>query len=392
VPSDLIARIRDIWVGARTQAARSVNTAHVCANWMIGQQIVEAEQGGARRAGYGLALLEALASRLGGEFGEGFSLTALKHMRGFYLAYPDLLEKGHTPCDLSVEAGRKQLPQFEFLARGERDWMPGRLHSGLSWSHYRALLKVGHRAARDFYEVEALRGSWSARQLQRQIHSMLFERLLKSRDKKGALQLSSEGLRAEQPQDAIKDPYVLEFLDLPQSNRLVETQLEEALIQKLQDFLLELGSGFALVGRQMRLTLDGDHFYPDLVFFHVKLRCYVVIDLKVSKLTHGDLGQMQMYVNYFDHEVASSNDQPTIGLVMCADKNDAMVRYVLDDKSKRIFASRYKLELPSEDELRAELRRELGTMERPKSGGKLSVSASSPAAASRPRRRGFRPR
>jgi hypothetical protein len=161
------------------------------------------------------------------------------------------------------------------------------------------------------------------------------------------------------PEDAIKDPYVLEFLNLPESHRLVESEIEQALISRLQDFLLELGSGFAFIGRQVRLTLEGDHFYPDLVFYHVRLKCYVVIDLKVDKLTHGDLGQMQMYVNYYDHEIAGAEDQPTIGLILCADKNEAMVRYVLDDKSRQIFASRYQFQLPSEEVLRAELKREI---------------------------------
>lgn len=173
------------------------------------------------------------------------------------------------------------------------------------------------------------------------------------------LALANEGLTPAGPVDVIKDPYVLEFLDLPESHRLVETRIEEALISRLHDFLLELGSGFAFVGRQVRLKLDGDHFYPDLVFYHVKLKCYVVIDLKVEKLTHGDLGQMQMYVNFYDREIATPEDQPTIGLILCADKNEAMVRYVLDDKAQQIFTSRYQFQLPSEEMLRAEIRREM---------------------------------
>lgn len=256
-------------------------------------------------------------------------------------------------------------PRNESTAGVESTWKPGHLHSGLSWTHYRALLKVERRDVRDFYEIEAVRNGWSARQLERQINSLLFERLLKSRDKAGVLALANEGLVPARPEDAIKDPYVLEFLDLPESHRLVESRVEEALISKLQDFLLELGSGFAFIGRQVRLTLDGDHFYPDLVFYHVKLKCYVVIDLKVEKLSHGDLGQMQMYVNYYDREIAVPDDQPTIGLILCADKNDAMVRYVLDEKSRQIFASRYQFQLPSEATLRAELRRELDALQAP---------------------------
>lgn len=245
----------------------------------------------------------------------------------------------------------------EFGADG--DWRAGLLHPGLSWTHYRTLLKVERREVRDFYEIEASRSGWSARQLERQINSFLFERLAKSRDKKGVLALANEGQVLARPQDAIKDPYVLEFLGLPESHRLVESHIEEALINQLQAFLLELGSGFAFVGRQRRLTLDGDHFYPDLVFYHVKLKCYVVIDLKVGKLAHGDLGQMLLYVNYYDREVAAKDDNPTIGLILCSEKNDAVVRYVLADKNSQVFASRYQFHLPSEAQLRAEIRREL---------------------------------
>lgn len=246
---------------------------------------------------------------------------------------------------------------------GDGAWHPGLLHSGLSWTHYRTLLKVERREVRDFYEIEASRSGWSARQLERQINSFLFERLAKSRDKKGVMALANEGQELVRPQDVIKDPYVLEFLDLPESHRLVESRIEEALINQLQAFLLELGSGFAFVGRQRRLTLDGDHFYPDLVFYHVKLKCYVVIDLKVGKLTHGDLGQMLLYVNYYDREVATKDDNPTIGLILCSEKNEAVVRYVPADKNEQVFASRYQFALPSEADLRAEIRRELEQFE-----------------------------
>jgi predicted nuclease of restriction endonuclease-like (RecB) superfamily len=355
--AELLARIRQIWDAARTQAARSVNTAHVCANWLIGQQIVEAEQGGARRAAYGKALLKALSEQLSGDYGDGFSVSALQYMRSFFLGFPELLAKQHA---VRVVLDPAQIQHAVRGASGQDDaWKPGALHPGLSWTHYRTLLKEERRAVRDFYEVEAVRNGWSARQLERQMGSLLFERLAKSRDKKGVLALANEGQVLARPRDVIKDPYVLEFLDLPASHRLVESRIEEALINQLQSFLLELGSGFAFVGRQRRLTLDGDHFYPDLVFYHVKLKCYVVIDLKVGKLTHGDLGQMQLYVNYYDREVVTRDDNPTIGLVLCSEKNDAVVRYVLADKSEQIFASRYQFALPSEADLRAEIRREL---------------------------------
>jgi predicted nuclease of restriction endonuclease-like (RecB) superfamily len=369
--ADLLARIRSIWEAARTQAARSVNTAHVCANWLIGQQIVEAEQGGDKRAGYGKALLKTLSEQLSADSrsgrSEGFSVSALQYMRAFYLSYPQLLANQHAVRGESGEFRNQHALRVESAhATGPGDggpWRPGALHPSLAWTHYRALLKVARREARDFYEIEALKNAWSARQLERQIASLLFDRLAKSRDKQGVLALASEGLEPTQPADLIKDPYVLEFLGLPEVPRLNESRLEEALISQLQGFLLELGSGFAFVGRQLRLTLDGDHFYPDLVFYHVKLKCYVVIDLKVGKLDHADLGQMQLYVNWYDREVIGEGDSPTIGLILCTEKNDAVVRYVLADKSRQIFASRYQLYLPTEAELQDELKRELARVE-----------------------------
>lgn len=370
--AELLAAIRDIWESARLQAARSVNSALVQANWLIGRQVVEAEQKGKSRAAYSSRLLKTLSETLEKDYGNGFSVSSLQYMRAFYLGYPALLDIQHAAgvgseiqhavrvesAEGSPEAKSHALRDLPLPAT-EADWQPGRLHAGLSWTHYRTLLKVRRQEARDFYEIEAIRNGWSARQLERQINTFLFDRLLKSRDKAGVLALANEGLVLARPLDAIKDPYVLEFLDLPESHRLVESRVEEALISRLQDFLLELGSGFAFIGRQVRLTLEGDHFYPDLIFYHAKLKCYVVIDLKVDKLTHGDLGQMQMYVNYYDREIAEPGDQPTIGLILCADKNEAMVRYVLDEKAKQIFASRYQFQLPSEDVLRAEIKREM---------------------------------
>jgi predicted nuclease of restriction endonuclease-like (RecB) superfamily len=245
------------------------------------------------------------------------------------------------------------------IAPSRQPWRPGTLHPNLSWTHYRVLLRVRRQAARDFYEIEALKNGWSARQLERQMASLLYERLAKSRDKAGVLALASEGLVPQRPVDVIKDPYVLEFLELPAHHWLTESRVEEALISQMQAFLLELGTGFAFIGRQKRLTLDGDHFYPDLVFYHVVLKCYVIIDLKVDKLSHADLGQMQLYVHFYDREVAGPEDQPPLGLVLCTDKNDAVVRYVLPESNQQIFASRYQLHLPSEAQLRQEIQREL---------------------------------
>jgi predicted nuclease of restriction endonuclease-like (RecB) superfamily len=365
--SDLYARIRAILESARTTVARSVNTTQVIANWLVGQEIVEEEQHGSFKAEYGKRIIADLSERLQKDYGNGYSTQNLFYMRQFYSEYPDLIENGKILHALRGESiGKGKL----HAVRG-KSWKPGLLNPNLSWTHYRTLLKVNRTNARNFYEIEAIKNGWSARQLERQINSLLFERLLKSRDKKGVLALANKGQAISRPIDIMKDPVVLEFLDLPESHRLVETKVESALISKLKDFLLELGSGFAYVGRQRRLTLDGDHFYPDLVFYHIKLKCYVIIDLKTQKLTHGDLGQMQMYVHYYDREVKAKNENPTIGLILCTDKNDAVVKYVLDDKERQIFTSRYQYELPTEEDLRRELRREMELLSLPEPAKKI---------------------
>ena len=231
-------------------------------------------------------------------------------------------------------------------------------HQDLGWSHYRTLMRVEKPEARTFYEQETAQAHWSVRELERQIGSLYYERLLMSKEKKEMLceNRHTVGLH---PLDVIKDPYVLEFLNLPEDHRLNETDLEDRLIENLQSFLQELGHGFAFIGRQQRLTLDGDHFYADLVFYHVRLKCYIVIDLKTQKLAHADLGQMQLYVGFYDENVKGKDDNPTLGLILCTDKNDAVIRYVLGKGQDKIFASRYRLELPSEAELAAEMRREM---------------------------------
>ena len=282
---DLLTKIREIWEAARTHTVRSVNSIHVCATWLIGQQIVEAEQDGSARAAYGAQMLKTLSGELTIVYGSGFSQSSLKYMRLFYLNYPDLISIGHAARDqLGGALANTQLAiqntlNADVTITGD-EWKPGQLHPTLSWTHYRTLLKVQQQHARNFYEIEAVKNGWSTRQLERQINSLLFERLLKSQDKEGLLALANEGLIPSKSSDIIKDPYVLEFLELPESHRLTESQLEDALITQLRAFLLELGSGFAFVGRQVRLTLDGDHFYPDLIFYHIKLKCYVVIDLR----------------------------------------------------------------------------------------------------------------
>jgi predicted nuclease of restriction endonuclease-like (RecB) superfamily len=378
-------RVRQILDSARSNAARSVNTTQVVANWLIGREIVEEEQAGQKRAGYGEALLQELSMRLAADFGNGYSAQNLRFIRQLYLTYPRLLGDSkicYAPRSEFIESDSAKGRGICHAVRSElkvqaisdamrrKSWKPGTLHPNLSWTHYRTLLRVDKAEARAFYEIEAIKNNWAARELERQINSLLYQRLALSRDKKGLMRLAVRGHEVQKPTDVFKDPVIMEFLGLPESPRLVETDLEQALIDNLQTFLLELGKGFAFVARQERLTLDGDHFYIDLVFYHTTLKCYVIIDLKTGKLTHQDLGQLQLYVNYYDRERRTEGDNPTLGLILCADKNDAVVRYTLGaDQQKKIFASRYKLHLPSEAELRAELRREVRVLSAPKRGG-----------------------
>jgi len=384
-------RIRQILESARTGVARTVNTTQVLSNWLIGREIVEEEQKGKNRAGYGEELLKDLSSHLTKEYGKGWLVRNLEHCRNFYLGYPLLLgrQKSNAVRSISLSAPTlddQQIPNAVRTESGVYDqakineighavrsesWQPGQLHPNLSWTHYRTLLRVDKVDVRGFYEIETIHNNWSTRELERQINSLLYERLALSKDKKGLMRPAKKGQEIQNPVDVFKDPVVMEFLDLPASPRLVESDLEQALINNLQSFLLELGKGFAFVSRQERITLDGDHFYIDLVFYHTILKCYVLIDLKVGKLTHQDLGQLQLYVNYFDRERRTKGDNPTLGLILCTDKNDAVVRYTLGpDQEKKIFASRYKLYLPTVAELQAELRRELKELGgAPKSGG-----------------------
>ena len=267
--------------------------------------------------------------------------------------------RGKQENETKINAMHSLLPQL-FLSTPSGAWKPGVLHPSLSWTHYRTLVREENPAARSFYEIEAVKEAWSARELERQMNSLLYERLAMSKDKKGLLKLAKRGHEVLSPVDVFKDPMVMEFLGIPKITKLVESDLEQALIDNLQAFLLELGKGFAFVSRQERITLDDDHFYIDLVFYHTILKCFILLDLKVGKLTHQDLGQLQLYVNYFDSERLSIGDNPTLGLILCADKNDAVIQYTLaNDLQSKIFASRYKLHVPSTQALRAQIRREL---------------------------------
>ncbi len=322
-------RIKDVLTQARSRAWQAVNSAMVTSYWEVGRIMVEEEQRGKARAGYGQRLLDVLSRRLTDEFGKGFDRTNVAKMRAFYLAYP------------IVDALRPQL----------------------TWTHYRLLLRLEKPEARSFYEAEAVNAGWSTRELERQINSLLFERLALSRDKEGVMALATKGHEVQKPEDLVKDPYVLEFAGIRQEERFLEADLERALIDKLQQFLLELGKGFAFMGRQQRIVLDGRNFHIDLVFYNRLARCFVLIDLKIGELTHQDLGQMQMYVNYYEREMTTEDENPPIGIVLCADKSDAVVRYTMPEGNNQIFASRYKLYLPTEEELAAELQRERQAIE-----------------------------
>ena len=329
---------------ARQMIQRAIDTEMVHAYWNIGKDIVEEEQKGQNRAEYGSFVIKELSRKLLNQYGKGFSVPHIKNIRQFYITYKDRI--GYAVRSQSLE-------------RLSQTSLSPILGFQLGWIHYRALMRVNKIEARQFYEIEAVKNNWTGRELERQIGSMLFDRLIKSKDKDGVLKLANQGHAIESPSDIIKDPMILEFLNIPESHKLVESTLEEAIITNLQNFLLELGKGFAFVSRQKRLTFDGHHYYTDLVFYHYILKCYVIIDIKVKPLNHGDLGQMQLYVNYFDKEIKMSDDNPTIGLVLCTEKSDKMVEYTLGEKAEQIFATTYQLHLPTVEELENELRREI---------------------------------
>jgi len=326
---------------ARNNIVKTIDHEQIKAYWLIGKDIIEEEQFGKKEAKYGDYIITNLSDKLTKQYGKGFGKRTLEFFRKFYLTYQ---LTSHDKITNAVRSQSIEIPYFQ---------------PNLSWTHYRILTKVSNEQARKFYEIEASQNRWSSRELERQINSLLFERLSKSKDKKGLLDLVHKGQEINKPEDAIKDPFILEFLGIPEAHQLTESKLEQALINHLQHFLLELGKGFAFIARQKRLTLDGDHFYADLVFYHVILKCYVIIDLKTQKLTHNDLGQMQLYVNYFDKEVKNDTDNPTLGLVLCTAKNDAVVKYTLGDKNNQIFTSKYQFHLPTEEELKHEIEKEV---------------------------------
>ena len=355
--TDLADRIERLITEARKRTVAAVNTAMVYTYYEIGRMIVEDEQQGEQRAEYGKYVLKNVAEQLTRKFGKGFSLTNLELMRKFYKVYsqiPQTLSEELTDT-LTTEGANSETVSRKYstpLTKSQKpQTLSAELHFTLSWSHYLKLMRIDNPEERRFYEIEATENNWSLRELQRQFDSSLYERLALSRDKAEVKALAQKGQIVEKPEDMIKDPYVLEFIGLPELPQYSESELEQRLIDHLQTFLLELGKGFTFVGRQVRFTFDEQHFRVDLVFYNRLLRAFVLIDLKRGTLKHQDLGQMQMYVNYYDRFVKTEDENPTIGILLCTDKSDAMVEITLPEDNNQIFASKYQTYLPSKEEL-----------------------------------------
>lgn len=321
--NDIFKQIKTLLDSARQFVSKTINKTMVITYYEIGKIIVEHEQKGQSRAEYAQETIKNLSKQLTKEFGKGYSVTNLQQMRTFFETY----QKQQT---LSVKS------QDLF---------------NLSWSHYLRLMRITNEDERSFYEIECLNNNWSVRELDRQINTSLYERLALSRDKEKIKELSQEGQIISEPKDLIKEPYILEFLGLKEENNYSESELETAIINKIEQFLMELGKGFLFSGRQVRFTFDEDHYFVDLVLYNRLLQCFVLIDLKIGKLKHQDLGQMQMYVNYYDRFVKAEYENKTIGIILCKDKNDSLVEITLPEDNKHIFASKYETILPSKEEL-----------------------------------------
>lgn len=314
--NNVFDNIKELVISSRNRVYTAVNTEMLNLYWNIGKAIMEIQQGD-ERASYGETVLEKLSEKLIAEFGKGFSKRNLERMRKFYIYFP----------------------------------IATTVSSQLSWSHYLEIIKIEEESKRNFYIKESVSSGWSVRELQRQIASLLYERLLISADKNKILELAEKGQELKECKDLVKDPFVLEFLDIKENTDYLETDLEKNILKHLKEFLLELGKGFMFVGSQVWLTLEEDHFYPDLVFYNRLLKCFVIIDLKLGKVTHQDIGQMQMYVNYYDREIKSNDENPTVGILLSTEKNKTVVKYTLPEDNKNIFSSSYKLHLPTEKEL-----------------------------------------
>ncbi|WP_396190831.1 YhcG family protein [Flavobacterium sp.] len=364
---ELFQQVVVLLQNAQQQVLRTVNSTMTYTYFEIGRMIVEEEQNGKERAEYGKQILKGLSQQLTNEFGKGFSLSSLEQIRKFYLIYSNstmLLRilNIQIPQTLSTELDSQKTQSLSTELKVQKtqsvttefkklDNQTLISFFKLTWSHYTFLMRIDDEKERSFYEIESEKHNWSVRELKRQYDSALYTRLALSRDKEGVLKLSEEGQIIEKPKDIIKDPYILEFLGLPELHNYSESELEQEIINKLEHFLLELGEGFAFVARQKRITFDDKHFYIDLVFYNRVLKSFVLIDLKIGELKHQDLGQMQMYVNYYDREMRLEGENKTIGIVLCQNKSDLVVEYTLPDNNEQIFASKYKTILPSKEDL-----------------------------------------
>ncbi len=361
VDSSLYIEIKQILQDARQSAYRAVNFAMVIAYWEIGKRIVEHEQLGKKRADYGESQLKHLSKKLSADFGKGFAIASLKNYRQFYLTF-SAEQKSSAPRSLFKAntndkgyAVRSQISKLTDL--NSYYW----LRSELSWTHYRLLMRVENLNARNYYMDEAIAQNWSTRALERQINSFYYERIISSKNNKDVIEEGKKetSTLSPKPEDFIKDPFVLEFLNLPSGSGYSEKDVENAIIQKLQQFMLEMGKGFSFVAQQKRISANDDHFFVDLVFYNYILKCFVLIDLKLGKLSHQDIGQMDLYVRWFEDNLRSTADNPTIGIILCSEKNETIVKYSILKESKQLFASKYKLYLPTEAEFKKELETEL---------------------------------
>jgi len=340
----IFQQVAELLQNARQQVLRTVNSTMTITYFEIGRIIVEEEQNGKDRAEYGKQLLQSLSQQLTKEFGKGFSVDNLSNMRKFYLTFS--ISESLTRI-LQIKKTQSVTAEFNKV-----DYQTLASFFKLTFTHYVFLMRIEDEKERRFYKIESEKNNWSVRELKRQYDTALYARLALSRDKDGILKLSEQGQIIEKPKDIIKDPYILEFLGLPELHQYSESQLEEEIISKLEHFLLELGHGFTFVARQERITFDDKHFRIDLVFYNRILRCFVLIDLKIGELKHQDLGQMQMYVNYYDREMRLEDENKTIGIVLCQTKSEAVVKYTLPENNEQIFASKYKTVLPSVEALK----------------------------------------
>ncbi|MBV6881529.1 PDDEXK nuclease domain-containing protein [Epilithonimonas ginsengisoli] len=348
--SNLYSSVKHLIENAKSKIVRNINMTMIMTYYQIGEVIVEDEQSGRDRAEYSKETLKNLSKHLIEEFGRGYSVDNLQWMRKFYLMFQkrisqevnDASRKYETLSRISV-----QDPNYETPSRTSA--------FTLSWSHYIQLMKIEDENERNFYEIEATQNNWSVRELTRQFNSALYERLALSKDKNDIKQLAQKGQIVEKPTDILKSHYVLEFLDLKQDHRYSESDLETEIINKLEHFMLELGKGFLFEGRQRRFTFEGDSFFVDLVFYNRLLKCFVLFDLKIGKLTHQDIGQMQMYVNYYDRKVKLEEENPTIGIILCKEENKTVIEFTLPENNNTIFAKEYRAILPSKEELKKQI-------------------------------------